>query len=308
MGSLEVLAAAASMDSPEAREFLVRTAAVLQARESLAECNDCKLGLTANRVPWAGPRGPLMIVGEAPGANEDAAGVPFVGQSGRVLNRALEAAGMSRSVVAVSNTIGCRPEHNDFNLAWDAKAPLHCRRHREAALDSSGAWLVCLLGGTALKVFNVGKNVGEARGTVWWGDDHRLYTASWHPAYVLRKPDKTPTLVKDLERARRLIQGATELPPMTNPPIECLGATTTPRSRELYRKAFRKYGYVAVHSPYANARVALTASSDVEPPPEMFDVKLRAVDVARLRTVVDVRAAVTLATLGIELERTGGLS
>lgn len=306
--STELLVAAVRAESDDLREFLWRTAAVFKSREDVLACDRCELGEHANRVPWTGPRSQVMFVGEAPGASEDAAGVPFVGPAGKLFDQALTEAGMSRSDVAVSNTVCCRPARNDFGLAWRTNAPERCRPHREAALDTSGAWLVCLLGGTALRVFGVGQTVGQVRGSLWWGDDARLYTASWHPAYVLRKPHKLETLVKDLTQVHGLLRGDIPLPSMTTPPVELLGVAADRHTMDRYKQAWKKHGWVSTFSPHVGRRVALVQNRDVEPPPEMFDVKLQAVDVARLRTPTNIRAAAHLAALTPTLEPTPKVS
>jgi DNA polymerase len=99
---------------------------------------DCKrCALCAGRAhvvnPDGDPSSPIAFVGEAPGANEDAAGRPFVGSSGRVLNQLLEEEGMERSKVFITNTVKCRPPGNREPTQEEMDACLPCL---EAELES----------------------------------------------------------------------------------------------------------------------------------------------------------------------------
>jgi uracil-DNA glycosylase len=92
------------------------------------ECSRCSLcqGRTRVVMPDGDPMSPLALVGEAPGAKEDAAGVPFVGSSGRVLNRLLEEEGLPRETVFITNTVKCRPPDNRPPTQEEMEACLPC--------------------------------------------------------------------------------------------------------------------------------------------------------------------------------------
>ena len=98
-------------------------------------------------VPGKGPRpAKLVIVGEAPGAEEDRVGAPFVGRAGALLDRALAAAGVGRDQVFITNVVKCRPPDNRKPLPAERAA---CRPFLEGEIDSAGAGVVVALGGTA---------------------------------------------------------------------------------------------------------------------------------------------------------------
>ena len=92
---------------------LVHTYKRMAVRQLIMACNECSLG-SANRVPFDGPTSnpDLVLVGEAPGANEDREGRPFVGRAGKLLDEVLERAGSKRSHVMVVNSVCCRPPGN----------------------------------------------------------------------------------------------------------------------------------------------------------------------------------------------------
>jgi uracil-DNA glycosylase family 4 len=98
-------------------------------------------------VPGKGPRpAKLVIVGEAPGAEEDRVGAPFVGRAGALLDRALAAAGVARDQVFITNVVKCRPPDNRKPLPAERAA---CRPFLEGELETAGAAVVVALGGTA---------------------------------------------------------------------------------------------------------------------------------------------------------------
>ena len=122
-----------------------------------------------------------LILGEAPGADEERAGRPFVGASGKLLDRALDAAGVSRAEVYITNAYKLRPPGN----RTPTKAELE--EHRGILLQEFrevGPRRILLLGSIALRVVFPSLSVGRARGS--WLQRSRWYMPTWHPAYVLR--------------------------------------------------------------------------------------------------------------------------
>jgi len=98
-------------------------------------------------VPGKGPeRAALVVVGEAPGAEEDRRGEPFVGRAGALLDRALEQAGVDRATLFVTNVVKCRPPGNRKPTKEEAAA---CRPFLEGELERVGASVALALGGTA---------------------------------------------------------------------------------------------------------------------------------------------------------------
>ncbi len=125
----------------------------------------------------------LLLVGEAPGAEEDAQGEPFVGRSGQLLDTLLTAAGLPRATVAVANVVKCRPP---ANRAPRAREVMACRPFLEQQVRLAEAALVVCLGGTATRwFFGKGARLTALRGTVHTvGGRHVM--ATYHPSAALR--------------------------------------------------------------------------------------------------------------------------
>ncbi|GAC1325934.1 MAG: hypothetical protein NVSMB13_09910 [Mycobacteriales bacterium] len=164
----------------------MRAAAWTELAERVGACTACP-ELAASRrsvvVGQAPAEARVLLVGEAPGAAEDAAGQPFVGRSGQLLDRLLAEVGLDRSTVAVLNILKCRPPGN--------------RRPTPAEVARCTGWLtqqiallvpavICALGGTAT-AWALGRpaRIGTARGRAHVVDG-RLVVATYHPAAALR--------------------------------------------------------------------------------------------------------------------------
>ncbi len=164
---------------------------------ALAACRDCPLCREGNRGPtgYTGPlSAPLMIVGEGPGAVEDEYGVPLVGPSGELLNRALASVGISREAVYVTNVIKCRPRGNRTPTPAEG---LHCaRRWLLQEIGAVNPVAILALGKAALTFFaapfaKTAPGIVRRRGTWidWAGMDGvagRPVMPTFHPAYLLR--------------------------------------------------------------------------------------------------------------------------
>ncbi len=166
-------------------------------REVSQECRGCDLWENATQTVFGeGPRrARVLLVGEQPGDREDIEGHPFVGPAGRLLDAALEAAGIARDDVYITNAVK--------HFRWEArgKRRLHkkpsmeqvnaCRPWLEAEIDLVGPEVVVCLGATAAQAllgreFRVSRQRGEFVPTV----DGPLLTATVHPSSILRAPDE----------------------------------------------------------------------------------------------------------------------
>lgn len=170
----EVLAAANG--SPSWAELAARSAACTACPELAAERTTVVVG-------DAPPRARLALVGEAPGAEEDRAGRPFVGKAGRLLDELLAEAGLRRDEVAVVNVLQCRPPGNRAPRAAEVA---NCRGWLTRKLDLVRPQVVCALGLTAASWFlGRGVRLGAARGVVHEVDDRRV-VVSYHPSAAIR--------------------------------------------------------------------------------------------------------------------------
>ncbi len=174
------------------------TASSLEAlREAAAGCQACDLWRKATQTVFGeGPRdADLMLVGEQPGDQEDEAGRPFVGPAGRILDQALEEAGIDRSTVYVTNAVkhfkwearGKRRIHQKPNAA-EVSA---CRPWLDAEIEAVQPRIVVALGAVAAQAL-LGRDfrVSRQRGELVTWDDGRIVTATVHPSSILRAPDE----------------------------------------------------------------------------------------------------------------------
>jgi uracil-DNA glycosylase len=163
-------------------------------------------GLCSNRsnaVPGDGnPEARLVLVGEGPGANEDAQGKPFVGQAGNLLNGILEAIEVPRESVYITNIVKCRPPQNRKPLPDEIAA---CIPYLHRQLEIIQPKVILALGSTAAEaMLGVRKSLGELRNKVHTYNGIPL-VVTYHPAALLRNPNwKKPTW-DDVRIARQLL-------------------------------------------------------------------------------------------------------
>lgn len=155
-----------------------------------AACTSCDLHLSRTTSVFSSGPVParLVLLGEAPGANEDKSGRPFCGASGRLLDAALESAGLSRAEVYVLNAVKCRPPNNRPPTPSELAA---CSHFLSAQLQALHPAPVVALGASALRALGVPfKSLAAVRST-WVALDHpfrgRPCLPTVHPAYVLRR-------------------------------------------------------------------------------------------------------------------------
>lgn len=154
----------------------------------VAQCTRCA-ELTATRTQTVfgvgNPKARLMFIGEAPGADEDRQGEPFVGAAGQLLNRILEACQLRRSDVYICNILRCRPPGNR-TPALDEAA--NCREYLDLQIEIVDPdYIVCLGSVAAKNLLGLADSIGKLRGRLFnYGRAKVLCT--YHPAYLLRNP------------------------------------------------------------------------------------------------------------------------
>jgi len=179
----------------------------LEAR--VASCTSCDLHPTRTQTVFGvGDRhADLMIIGEAPGADEDRLGEPFVGRAGKLLDAMLEAIGFSRSQVYIANIIKCRPPGNRDPHIEEAAA---CQPylHRQIALIQPR--LILSVGRiSAHNLLGTEESVGRLRGRVHRFDPGDIpLIVTYHPAYLLRRPQEKSKSWQDLQAAYRQLHQA----------------------------------------------------------------------------------------------------
>ena len=170
--------------------------------ERIAVCRKCRIAESRNRpVPGSGnPRARLMLVGEAPGEEEDARGEPFVGAAGRLLGKMLDAIGFSREEVYITNILKCRPP---MNRDPDPDEIACCLPILKSQITLIRPGLILALGRIAgQSLLRTSLSVEAMRGKLHEAGGRTLLV-TYHPAALLRSPDKKRPAWEDLKLLRR---------------------------------------------------------------------------------------------------------
>lgn len=176
--------------------------------ELQAQCESCRAcALCESRTHvvfgMGDPHAEVLFVGEAPGANEDEQGKPFVGRAGQLLDDMLAMIGLHRSRIYITNSIKCRPPQNrdPLNTEKDACAG-YLRRQLEMMQPKI---IVCLGRISAAEMIKPDFKITREHGQ-FFEKDGRLMTAIYHPAALLRDPTKKPETFVDLKRLQAKIR------------------------------------------------------------------------------------------------------
>lgn len=175
-----------------ARELAAKSQTLDQLRAAMASFEGCNLRYTAKNLVFAdgNPAGGVMLVGEAPGRDEDIEGLPFVGRSGQLLDRMLGAIGLDRNAVYIANVIPWRPPGNRTPTPQETEI---CRPFIERQIELASPKLLVTLGGPSAKVL-----LKTTEGVLRLRGNWRVHTMAngapiptmptLHPAYLLRNP------------------------------------------------------------------------------------------------------------------------
>ena len=183
----------------------LRIFTLLEIREDIGECTRCKLHtLGRSQIVFGvgNPRAELMFVGEAPGADEDVQGVPFVGRAGQLLTKMIEAMGFTREDVYIANVIKCRPPENRNP---DPDEVLSCEPFLFRQIESIRPTVIVALGAFAAKALLKSEQpISRLRGQVHDYHGAKLIP-TFHPSYLLRSPGQKKYAWDDLKRALSLM-------------------------------------------------------------------------------------------------------
>jgi DNA polymerase len=179
-----------------------RAAALQLIRDEIGECTRCALHAGRNKLVFGdgSPSARLMFVGEGPGADEDAQGLPFVGKAGQLLNNMIAAMGLKREDVYIANVVKCRPPGNRVPEPEEGAtcSPFLFRQIdviRPQVLVALGATAATWLLGTRQPLAGLRGRVHSVRGT--------QLIVTYHPAYLLRDPRQKKEAWADLQIAMR---------------------------------------------------------------------------------------------------------
>ena len=185
--------------------FSNQAAALAAVRADIGDCTRCKLHTLGRRQVVFGvgnPNADLMFVGEAPGADEDIQGEPFVGRAGQLLTKIIEAIGLSRSDVYIANVIKCRPPQNR-NPEQDEVDT--CEPFLFRQIDVIEPKVIVALGTFAARaLLRTLDPISRLRGRVF---DYRgaKLIPTFHPAYLLRNPSSKREVWEDMKLVRSML-------------------------------------------------------------------------------------------------------
>ncbi|MCA9259003.1 MAG: uracil-DNA glycosylase [Planctomycetales bacterium] len=214
LSSGPVSTAPSSADAPRGGDAVVRAATPADAAKAsdlrelqqlVIACTRChELASTRKQTVFGvgNPHARLCLLGEAPGADEDRMGEPFVGRAGQLLNKILEACRLRREDVYILNVLKCRPPGNRNPTEQEAVA---CRPFLDRQLDLIGPEFICCLGAVAAQnLLGVQTPIGRLRGTA---HDYRglQVICTYHPAYLLRNPSAKRHAWDDMKLLMRLM-------------------------------------------------------------------------------------------------------
>ncbi|MBN2128946.1 MAG: uracil-DNA glycosylase [Sedimentisphaerales bacterium] len=203
-GSSDVLA---EEPKPSATDVASATQELETLAEEVRQCRKCDLGgLRTNAVPGAGHvRARIMFIGEAPGADEDAQGKPFVGRAGQLLDKIIAACGLKREDVFIGNILKCRPPDNRDPRPDEI---ISCLPYLQRQIEIIAPEVIIALGAHAARtLLETNKSIGQLRGhfeqyCVGIGRPAIKVMATYHPAYLLRSytPDNRRRVWEDMKK------------------------------------------------------------------------------------------------------------
>lgn len=179
------------------------TAILDQVEKSVKICKKCRLCETAlNSVPGEGSYTPkIVFIGEAPGANEDKTGHPFVGRAGTILDKALEVINTKREDVWIGNIIKHRPPSNRDPLPDEIAT---CAPFLTLQLKALNPLLIVTLGRFALNYFYPGGKISRDRGQLLKLKDYNIFPV-YHPAAGLRRTSILKDFFRDFKKITRVL-------------------------------------------------------------------------------------------------------
>ncbi len=175
-------------------------------RADIGECVRCKLhGLGRQQIVFGvgNPQARLMFVGEAPGADEDVQGEPFVGRAGQLLTKIIQSIGLERTDVYIANVIKCRPPSNRNPEPDEVSS---CQPFLFRQIDTIRPQIIVALGTFATQaLLNTVTPISRLRGQVHDFRGGAKLIPTFHPAFLLRSPDRKRDVWEDMKKVRALL-------------------------------------------------------------------------------------------------------
>ena len=175
-----------------------------EIEDEVKKCEKCKLCKNRTNTVFAdgNPTSKVMFIGEGPGADEDAQGIPFVGKAGKLMNQAFKGIGIDRTKVYIANVVKCRPPMNRNPEQDEVDACIDYLRNQVMIVKPE---VVVLLGSVALKaIMGPEYSITAARGK-WIEKGDIKYLPTFHPAALLRDESKKIDFWNDLKEVKKYL-------------------------------------------------------------------------------------------------------
>lgn len=180
-------------------------------RAEVRDCRKCPLHTDRTQTVFGvgNETADWMIIGEAPGAEEDRQGEPFVGRAGKLLNAMLLAIGLKREQVFIANILKCRPPQNRDPQPHEAAA---CEDYLQRQIALVRPRIILAVGRIAAQnLLKVDTPIGKMRGQIYhYGASNIPVVVTYHPAYLLRTPREKRKAWEDLQRAVQVYSGTVQ--------------------------------------------------------------------------------------------------
>lgn len=169
-----------------------------EVKNAIKDCNKCKLCAKRKNIVFGvgNENADIMFIGEGPGADEDAQGIPFVGKAGQLMNKAFDVVGIEREEVYIANIVKCRPPNNRDPEQDEILGCINYLRNQVMIVKPK---IIVLLGRISLQnILGKEYKITASRGK-WFEKKGIFYMPTWHPAALLRDETKKIDFIKDLE-------------------------------------------------------------------------------------------------------------
>ena len=176
-----------------------------EVKESIKDCKKCKLCTGRKNIVFGvgNKNADIMFIGEGPGADEDAQGIPFVGKAGQLMNKAFDAVGIEREEVYIANIVKCRPPNNRDPESDEVLSCINYLRNQVMIVKPK---IIVLLGRISLQnILGQEYKITASRGK-WVEKKGILYMPTWHPAALLRDETKKIDFIRDLKEVIKKLE------------------------------------------------------------------------------------------------------
>ena len=176
-------------------------------KDQVSECNKCMLASTRDKIVFGSGNleSKLMIIGEAPGKDEDLMGEPFVGRAGKLLDEILFSIGVARDNVYITNTVKCRPPQNRNPLLEEIES---CSDYLTKQIRNINPSIIILLGKVAAnRMLGIEEPMSELRQKIFNHHSTNIpMIVFYHPAYLLRSPSQKKQMWHDIKYTLKYIK------------------------------------------------------------------------------------------------------